>query len=35
MGKLNPEKMSKELRDIVVHRECVLRSGAYLAEELK
>ena len=35
MGKLSPERMSKELRDIVVHRECVLRSGAYLAEELK
>ena len=35
MGRLSPEKMTHELQDIIIHRECVLRSGTILAEELK
>lgn len=33
--KIDPQKLAKELSDIVKHRECVRRSGIYLASYLK
>lgn len=35
MGKINSRKIKKELTDIIIHRECVIRTGSYLATYLK
>ena len=35
MGKISPEKLSKELSDILVHRDCVQKAGRQLSEYLK
>ena len=35
MRKIDPEELTKELKDILIHRECVQRSGLYLASYLK
>ena len=35
MRKIDPQKLTHELIDTLIHRECVQRSGLYLATELK
>ena len=35
MGKINSRKLTKELNDIIIHRQCVMRTGQYLATYLK
>jgi hypothetical protein len=35
MRKIDPDKLSKELKDILIHRECVQRSGLMMATYLK